>query len=122
MTTLRIKVETRGQKRLGELLKLAKLISESESAIGVERSLLEKKMLGETLVSSGLTNSSRMRQCHNSAQSLRRFHTQAVQVEVIAVGVYLNSFCSCSLASVPTVTTEQPNTSNCPDSFGRKSR
>jgi hypothetical protein len=54
MTTLRIKVETRGQKRLGELLKLAKLISESESAVGVERSLLEKKMLGETLVSSGL--------------------------------------------------------------------
>ena len=54
MTTLRIKVETRGQQRLGELLKLAKVISESESAVGVERALLEKRMLGETLIQSGV--------------------------------------------------------------------
>jgi len=52
-TTLRIKMHAPTKARLGEILALSKLISESENAVAVERALLEKRMLGEILVSSG---------------------------------------------------------------------
>jgi hypothetical protein len=53
VVNLRIKVKAPSKARLGEILALSKLLSESETTVAVERAILEKRMLGEILVTSG---------------------------------------------------------------------